>query len=90
MIGASAASITGAARFKISIHANKVARLIAQHVINTEYARKQSHPAPALGQQAEAPDPCVAPPADHRMVVDRNVRRHGGRLDLSRHVDVVA
>lgn len=41
-------------------------------------------------QQAQAPEARMPFAADHQVVVDGDAQRLGGRLDLARHLDVVA
>ena len=43
-----------------------------------------------LRQQSEAPKAGMALAADHQVVVDRDAELLGCRLDLARHLDVVA
>jgi hypothetical protein len=43
-----------------------------------------------LRQQPQAPEARVTLAADHEVVVDGNAQRLGRRLDVARHLDVVA
>ena len=43
-----------------------------------------------LREQPKAPEARMAFAADHQVVVDGDAERFGGRLDLARHLDVVA